>query len=76
MDLGITLLLLAAAILVLSFVLSSVICTIVVARRNASRDAYHQISIVKGFLYALFWTPVILAYVLMILAMFDWVHRL
>jgi hypothetical protein len=40
-----------------AFVLSSIICWVVVLKINARRDLDHQIPLLKSFLYALVWTP-------------------
>ena len=52
---------------IVAFVPSCVICYAVVLRKNAKRDADHQIPILKAFLYALVWTPIILALILLVL---------
>ena len=43
-----------------AYVLSLVICYAVVLAKNSKRDVYHQIPILKAFLWALGWTPAIL----------------
>jgi hypothetical protein len=56
---------------IVAFVLSSVICYAVVLRKNTKRDVYHQIPILKVFLYALVWTPLIVFWGLLMIAMLD-----
>jgi hypothetical protein len=52
---------------IVAFVLSSVVSYTVVLVRNSKRDVYHQIPILKAFLYALGWTPVVFICFLLIL---------
>jgi len=56
---------------IVAFVLSSVICYAVVLVINSKRDVYHQIPILKSFLYALVWTPAILFCIFGILSMLN-----
>jgi len=56
---------------IIAFVLSSVICYAVVLVINSKRDVYHQIPILKSFLYALVWTPAILFCIFGILSMLS-----
>ena len=58
-------------ILMVAFVPACVICYAVVLRKNAKRDVYHQIPILKSFLYALVWTPVILSFIFLIFGALD-----
>jgi hypothetical protein len=52
-----------------SLVVSLVICYAVMLVKNSKRDVYHQIPILKAFLYSLIWTPVVLISILLMLKM-------
>ena len=56
---------------VVSFVISLAICYAVVLTKNSKRDIYHQIPLLKAFLYSLGCTPVVLIWVLMVLKMMS-----
>jgi len=45
---------------IIAFVVSLVVCYGVILVKNWKRDADHQIPILKAFLYAMGWTPVVL----------------
>jgi hypothetical protein len=52
---------------IVAFVVSLVVCYAVGVVKNWKRDVYHQIPLLKAFLYALGWTPVILICILLML---------
>jgi hypothetical protein len=56
---------------IIAFVVSLVICYAVILVKNWKRDVYHQIPILKAFLYAFGWTPVALICILLTLKMMD-----
>ena len=43
---------------IVSYVLCLMICYAAILVKNSKRDVYHQIPILKAFLWALGWTPV------------------
>lgn len=51
----------------LAYFLASIICYVAVLRMNAKRDAHRQIPLLKAFLYALAWTPMIIMCFLLVL---------
>jgi len=55
----------------LAFVPACVICYAVVLRKNAKRDIDHQIPILKAFLYAIIWTPLIVTCIWLVLNLFN-----
>lgn len=54
---------------IVAFVASLLVCYAVVVMKNWKRDVYHQIPLLKAFLYALGWTPVTLICILLMLDM-------
>jgi len=56
---------------IIAFVASLVLCYAVVLVKNWKRDVYHQIPILKAFLYAIGWTPVAVICILLTLKMMD-----
>ena len=44
---------------IVSYVLSLVVCYVAILVKNSKRDVYHQIPLLKAFLWALGWTPVV-----------------
>ena len=53
----------------IAFVASLVVCYAVVVVKNWKRDVYHQIPLLKAFLYAFGWTPVTLICILLMINM-------
>lgn len=46
--------------LMLAYFVASIACYAAVLIMNKERDVYHQIPLLKAFLYALAWTPMII----------------